>query len=290
MFRVGTAGLMTLALLALSARWDARPVTAEARSRPLVVLDPGHGGDDLGAMGNGVVERDSNLDMAFRVRALLAAAGVDVLLTRTSAGRADLLGAREMSGFDATYADLQARVALADGVQANAFVSLHSNYASDPAASGIDAWFNNTRSFANQNHLLADLLCAHVSDQLVAAGYGQPFAQARDEAELVDANGNTSPLFVLGPQRMMTREEVERRGGDPEDVGFSRSAESIDTSATSMPGTLIELLYVSNPDDAALLRDDQARDAMARGIAQGLLEFLHAAGTPNAVAVASGGR
>ena len=57
--------------------------------RKVVVLDPGHGGDEVGTAAFGLVEKDSNLDMAFRVKSLLEAAGVGVVLTRHDDHRAN---------------------------------------------------------------------------------------------------------------------------------------------------------------------------------------------------------
>lgn len=41
-----------------------------------------------------------------------------------------------------------------------------------------------------------------------------------------------------------------------------------------MPGVLVELLFISNTDDVALLKDDRARDTIAQGLAWGILDFL----------------
>lgn len=46
------------------------------------------------------------------------------------------------------------------------------------------------------------------------------------------------------------------------------------TGATQMPGVLVELLYISNDADAALLRDPAVCDALARGLASALLQFV----------------
>ena len=41
-----------------------------------------------------------------------------------------------------------------------------------------------------------------------------------------------------------------------------------------MPSALVELLFVTNPDDAAMLADESARDALARGVANGIISFV----------------
>lgn len=95
------------------------------------------------------------------------------------------------------------------------------------------------------------------------------------EAGMLDAAGRTTPFFVLGPERELTREEMDERGGDWEALGYGRLA-SIQTHATQMPGVLIELLYLSNEADAALLRDDSVRHYLAQGIAEGIKQALSA--------------
>lgn len=86
-----------------------------------VVLDPGHGGHETGAVGTGgLAEKDVNLDVATRAAHLLQSEGVDVVLTRTSDYRATLAF----------------RVAVADAAQPQAFVSIHHNAMPDGPRSG----------------------------------------------------------------------------------------------------------------------------------------------------------
>jgi hypothetical protein len=85
-------------------------------------------------------------------------------------------------------------------------------------------------------------------------------------------------LFLLSPARVNTREEVIRRGGDPAALGFAEGVDALYTRATEMPAALVELLFVTNRDDAALLQDEAARQAMARGVAAGILAYLDDAG------------
>jgi N-acetylmuramoyl-L-alanine amidase len=90
-----------------------RPVSGE------VALDPGHGGDEPGALGPaGLVERDLNLDVALRAAALLREAGVAAVTTRTADYRATL-------GF---------RTAVAAAMGARALVSVHHNAEPDGRA------------------------------------------------------------------------------------------------------------------------------------------------------------
>ena len=105
---------------------DGLPVVP--RGRFLVVIDPGHGGPDPGAVGiGGLRETDVVLDVSLQVARLLQARGVQVLMTRTS--EVDV--------------DLPPRVALANRSGATAFVSLHANALSmaRPDVNGVETFF-----------------------------------------------------------------------------------------------------------------------------------------------------
>jgi N-acetylmuramoyl-L-alanine amidase len=99
-----------------------------ARNRYRIVIDPGHGGPDPGAIGiGGLRETDVVLDVSLQVADLLRARGVDVRLTRT----------REVD------VDLPPRVSLANRSGATAFVSIHANALSmnRPDVNGIETFF-----------------------------------------------------------------------------------------------------------------------------------------------------
>ncbi|MCS6782986.1 MAG: N-acetylmuramoyl-L-alanine amidase [Gloeomargarita sp. SKYBB_i_bin120] len=103
--------------------------------RPVVVLDPGHGGPDPGAIGiGGLREKDLVLDISQQVARLLERQGVQVVMTRT----ADVdLG-------------LEPRVALARQVNATLFVSIHANAISlsRPDVNGIETYYFHPASYA----------------------------------------------------------------------------------------------------------------------------------------------
>jgi N-acetylmuramoyl-L-alanine amidase len=94
-------------------------------ARPLVCLDPGHGGRDTGARENGVAEKDVNLDIALRAKQLLEAMGYRVIMTREND----------------TYVSLAQRCAIANQAGATVFVSIHNN-ARPPDAAGTTTYHN----------------------------------------------------------------------------------------------------------------------------------------------------
>ncbi len=245
-----------------------------SETRPRVVLDAGHAADELGATEYGLVERDLNLDMAKRVGALLTQAGIDVIYTRTDGGRA-YGDQRLLSEYSATFADLEERVDIANAARADLFISIHSNaFSVAPNARGIEVYYNPDRPFSGRSRELAESIRASIVAALEAHQYAAPPSLIREDTSIVDAAGHTTPYFVLGGERELTREEMAGRGGDWEALGYGTQA-SIQTHATQMPGVLVELLYLSNEADVALLKDDSARHYMAQGIAEGILRVLN---------------
>lgn len=123
------------------------------RNKYRVVIDPGHGGPDPGAIGiGGLRETDVVLDVSLQVGALLRARGVDVQMTRTS--EIDV--------------DLPPRVSLANRSGAAAFVSIHANALSmsRPDVNGIETfYFSDPRS---------GRLASYLQQQMMAVSSGTP--------------------------------------------------------------------------------------------------------------------
>jgi N-acetylmuramoyl-L-alanine amidase len=125
--------LMIAALVWISFHQEKQPFRIQSKAmRPMVpkpfavvVLDPGHGGQDSGAMCGGVMEKDLTLDVARRVDRLLDAQGIATLMTR--------LGD--------TYVSLTDRAAFGNRVRDSIFVSIHFNEDNKPVASGVETYY-----------------------------------------------------------------------------------------------------------------------------------------------------
>ena len=123
------------------------------RGKYRVVIDPGHGGPDPGAIGiRGIRESEIVLDISLQVARLLKAKGVQVTMTRTA--EVDV--------------DLPPRVSIANRVGANAFVSIHANAISmaRPNVNGIETFFYSDRRSAR--------LAAHLQQQMLNVSPGSP--------------------------------------------------------------------------------------------------------------------
>src|SRR5207244_825065 len=106
---------------------ESRPAKRSAASKPVAVVgrDPGHGGQDSGAMCGGVLEKDLTLDVARRIDRLLNSEGIATLMTRIGD----------------TYVSLADRAAFANRVRKCIFVSIHFNEDNKPVASGVETYY-----------------------------------------------------------------------------------------------------------------------------------------------------
>jgi len=220
---------------------------------PLVLIDPGHGGKETGAVSaGGMEEKDANLAIALQVAARLRADGVLAILTR---GRDSAVntGGRDVNG-DGTVDnddDLQMRVDQANAAGAWALISIHNNaQPGDPATRGTTTYYCADRPFAAESRRLAEALHTHLLAAISDAGYSTIDRHVRDDAELRKPEGH---LYLLGPHNKRI------------------------TRPSAMPGALGETLFLSNPADAAQLARPEMITALARGYAEGIEAYLASA-------------
>ena len=113
------------------------PIHSQERKRPIVVLDPGHGGVDSGAIGiNGIMEKDLVLEVAKEVIRLnrdLFGNTFDIYLTR----------------YNDTLISLKDRTKLVEVLQPDVFISIHCNQAARKAAQGIEVYVQKPKSKTN---------------------------------------------------------------------------------------------------------------------------------------------
>ncbi len=133
-----------LLLLAISFVWfvqlSAPPPPPTAQQKPaargeqplVVVLDPGHGGQDSGAICGTVLEKDLTLDVALRAELLLRASGFTTVLTRD----------------DDRYISLAERASFGNRPHDSLFVSIHFNDDARPTASGVETYYAQRQSTA----------------------------------------------------------------------------------------------------------------------------------------------
>ena len=111
-----------------------------------VYIDPGHGGEDGGCEGNGLVEKDLNLDISMRLASLLRKAGIKVVMTRET----DILLYDVNSDYKGQKKaqDVRKRLEIAKNQENPFLISIHMNYFPQTQYSGLQVWYskNDTHS------------------------------------------------------------------------------------------------------------------------------------------------
>ena len=267
----GVGGLVLLALCARAwvngpwpaGRWPVFPVPSPSAGAVAVVIDPGHGGGDTGAVSQGVVEKDLNLDVGRRVAHNLAARGVRVHLTRE----------------DDHFITLEERVRTANAQPGAVFVSIHFNDASGDGrvamnrASGIE-------TFYSENKAMAASAGGWMWASLFGAGAKADPGAARD-VERWSARAGASLAQSIQSALVASTAASDR--------GIKERALYV-TRRVRGPAVLVEGGFVSHPGEARRLGDSGYRQKLADAIADGIVRYLEEAArqpVPSAVAAAS---
>jgi N-acetylmuramoyl-L-alanine amidase len=213
-----------------------------------IVIDPGHGGHDPGAKGDDVTEADLVLDVALRLeKMLLKVQGVDVVLTR----RTD------------EFVGLQERTAIANRENADLFLSIHANASENNQARGIETYFLN---FAN------NLSAAAVAARENAAS-GQAMAALPDFVKAIALNNklDESRQFATDVQRLMI-ERLRPANKTVRDLGV-KQAPFVVLIGAAMPSVLAEISFVTNPQEAKLLRGSAYRQRIADALYSAIRKY-----------------
>ncbi|GHF96770.1 hypothetical protein GCM10017783_05840 [Deinococcus piscis] len=242
---------------AASALAPAPPASKAGPVRASIVLDPGHGGIDPGMTSRWVREADINLDVALRAARLLQAHGVAVTLTRRS----------DTHLHPDKGTDLNLRSRMATTGQVSAFVSIHVNAATSPAAQGIETFYFG-QPLPGQGRSLA----------VRENGGG-------DVGEALTAQASRSAQGVLGDLLSQAKLSFSRRlaglvqaelvaATGAQNRGVKTDTFYVIRSPTT-PAILTELGFGSSPTEGPRLASAEYRQRQAEAIARALLRFLN---------------
>ena len=144
-----------------------------------VVIDAGHGGEDGGCEGYGLVEKTLNLDIALKIADMLESEGVSVVLTRET----DILLYDKNDNYEGKKKalDLRKRVEITTNCENPIFVSIHMNYFAQTKYSGLQVWYSK-----NNEH--SRILANHIQSKT------QSMLQPKNKRTIKEA---TSSIFVL---------------------------------------------------------------------------------------------
>lgn len=134
---------------------------ASANTTFTIVIDAGHGGEDGGCEGNGLVEKNLNLDIALALADMLEKEGVSVVLTRET----DILLYDPNSNYEGKKKaqDVRARLEIAKNCENPVLVSIHMNYFAQTQYSGLQVWYSKNDS---SSKALANLIQSKVKATL----------------------------------------------------------------------------------------------------------------------------
>ncbi len=225
-----------------------------------IVIDPGHGGHDPGAKGRGVNEAEVVLDVALRLEKLLAQVpGVEDILTR----RTD------------EYVSLEQRTAIANREAADLFLSIHANASNNTQASGIETYFLNFAS---------NLSAASVAARENAAS-GQTMGALPDFVKTIALNNklDESKDFATYIQRAMI-ESLRPANKTLRDLGV-KQAPFVVLIGAAMPSVLTEISFVTNSQDARLLKNGTYRQRIADALFKAVQRYQASLKTVGKVAL-----
>jgi len=243
----------------LNGRRAAAPVQVKPVfvGKPKVVIDPGHGGKDPGAIGvGGLLEKDVNLRIGLMLRDKLRQMGYRVIMTRE----------------DDTFIELEERAAVANRVGADLFISIHANSSRSPSARGVETYYVDDRGpYSATARAMMALRSAQSSPPSQVLGTDAPLtglAKAVLYGALLEEFRKESRELALAVQSSLSGIlGVPNRGAHGNKglrvLRYSRC-----------PGILVEVGFLSNPQTAAKLRSSAYCDRIAGAIASAVNRYF----------------
>ncbi len=214
-----------------------------------VIIDPGHGGHDVGAIGpGGTYEKDVTLAISEKLKARLEADGYEAVLVRDSD----------------KFVSLEDRARFANRRKGDLFVSVHCNAHKSRKMRGVETYTLNVtsdqysirlaaRENASSERKLGDLQFI-LADLATKANTTDSVRLARAvQSELVEASSTPK--------------------SKARDLGVKQALFYV-LLGVRMPSVLVETAFLSNPDDEKLLKDPARQKALAEAIAEGVGRFV----------------
>lgn len=223
----------------------------KAPRKPIIVLDPGHGGKDPGAIGSsGLKEKDVALAVARDTQKRLQAQGFQVYLTRD----------------DDRFISLKGRRDIAHQVKADLFVSIHANASESPEPRGADVFVWAAKPNSERARKLQ-----------------KAENEADDVAGIPSVGNKNVDMILTDMMRTQTSNDSERLGSLMLQSIARHSklrtktvdkADFVVLRSVDIPSVLVELAFLSNPQDEKLLASAAYRSQMADSISQSIGRYL----------------
>jgi N-acetylmuramoyl-L-alanine amidase len=215
-----------------------------------VILDAGHGGDNLGtSSAEGINEKDVTLDIAERVRQLIVQRGFEAVMTRTA---------------DETRSLLE-RAATANDQHGDIFVSIHLNSLRPSSVRGIETYYLGPSNGPE--------LDAIVTAENRHSGYSLSDIRSLLEKIYTDVRRDESRRLAQSVQRALVL-NLQKAAPSITDRGV-KTAPFVVLIATEMPAIVAEVSCLSNHDDAKHLNTAEYKQTIAEALVSGIQTFAY---------------
>jgi N-acetylmuramoyl-L-alanine amidase len=227
------------------------PAPPEPQQRT-IVIDPGHGGDDFGAKGPaGTLEKDVALLIARKLRALIVnSLGYQVFLTRDKD----------------EDVPLDERAAIANNYKADLFLSIHANASRSRGANGSEVYFLSYQASDDESRRVA-----MTEGAPPAASGAATTAGGADLALILWDMAQAEHLEESSSLAARIQEELATVTGGPA-RGMKQAPFRVLVGA-AMPAALVEIAFISNPEEEKLLAGDAFQSKVAAAILKGISRY-----------------
>jgi len=220
-----------------------------------IVIDPGHGGHDLGTVGpGGLYEKDLVLSIARELQTLLIKnVGAEVILTRN----------------EDVFLSLEERSAMANQYRADLFISIHANSSRHRSISGVETYYldfaktSAEREIAARENASASSSLHELEDLVKKIAQADRSSESRELAFMVQKS-----LFA-GSKKVIP--STQNRG--------VRSAPFIVLIGANMPSILVEVAFISNPRVEKILKSEANKDHVVKALYSGIEDYMKTLGS-----------
>ncbi len=251
---VGTLTIFLILLCSPQALADRSSQSSTANASPdrfdRVVLDAGHGGHDEGATGpSGLQEKDVVLDVAKLLAGRLRQRGVQVVMTRASD----------------EFLSLEQRTAVANDADADLFLSIHANASSSRKPQGIETYFASLDATDEDARATAER--ENSAFGAAAPDFGRADPLAAILGDLIESQHlqESSEFAKIAQSQLSKVGRAPSRG--------VKQAPFVVLMGVQMPASLVEIGFLTNPDDEKGLRRKQQREDLAEALADAVMVF-----------------
>ncbi|MCK9334445.1 MAG: N-acetylmuramoyl-L-alanine amidase [Candidatus Cloacimonetes bacterium] len=230
-----------------------KPVNRNVKT---IVLDPGHGGKDPGAVGRKLKaqEKEVNLGVTLKLKRMLEQElGLNVLMTRS----------------DDRFVSLGDRTKFANDRRGDLFVSIHTNASRDPKSKGSETYYLATAMTSDARAVEA------LENQVVDLYEGGADARSKyDDLDFILSDLSQTEHLESSNELASNIQQNLVAGSGFYDRGV-KQANFYVLRGAFMPSVLVELGFISNPEEEKLLVNDEYQERLARTIFEGIKRFKY---------------